>query len=106
MTPWTLAYQAVTSMGFSRQEYWSGLPFPSPGSLPDPEIEPVSPALQTDPLPSEPQGSPEKCMALLILSTSVNSQVSKISLCLLQEPQSWPSAEDDVCKCREGLLVG
>ena len=44
-TPWTVAYQAPLSMGFSRQEYWSGLPFPSPGDLPDPEIEPRSPAL-------------------------------------------------------------
>ena len=41
----TVAYQAPLSMGFSRQEYWSGLPFPSPGDLPDPEIEPRSPAL-------------------------------------------------------------
>ena len=45
VTPWTVAYQAPLSMGFSRQEYWSGLPFPSPGNLPDPEIEPGSPAL-------------------------------------------------------------
>ena len=55
-TPWTVAYQAPLSMGFSRQEYWSGLPFPSPGDLPDPEIEPRSPALQVDALPSEPVG--------------------------------------------------
>ena len=44
-TPWTVAYQASPSMGFSRQEYWSGLPFPSPGDLPDPGIEPRSPTL-------------------------------------------------------------
>ena len=44
-TPWAVAYQAPLSMGFSRQEYWSGLPFPSPGDLPDPGIEPRSPAL-------------------------------------------------------------
>ena len=44
-TPWTVAYHALPSMGFSRQEYWSGLPFPSPGDLPDPGIEPGSPAL-------------------------------------------------------------
>ena len=53
MTPWTVAYQASLSMGFSRQEYWSGLQFPSPGDLPDPGIEPESPALQADTLPSE-----------------------------------------------------
>ena len=57
-TPWTVAYQALLSMGFSRQEYWSGLPFPSPGDLPNPGIEPGSPALQTDALPSEPPGKP------------------------------------------------
>ena len=55
-TPWTAAYQAPLSMGFSRQECWSGLPFPSPGDLPDPGIEPRSPALQADALPSEPPG--------------------------------------------------
>ena len=55
-TPWTVAYQAPLSMGFSRQEYWSGLPFPSPGDLPDPEIKPRSPALQADALISEPPG--------------------------------------------------
>ena len=54
--PWTVAYQAPPSMEFSRQEYWSGLPFPSPGDLPDPGIEPRSPALQADTLPSEPPG--------------------------------------------------
>ena len=48
INPWTAAYQAPLSMGFSRQEYWSGLPFPSPGDLPDPRIEPGSPALQAD----------------------------------------------------------
>ena len=48
--------QAPLSMGFSRQEYWSGLPFPSPGDLPDPGIEPRSPALQADALPPEPPG--------------------------------------------------
>ena len=55
-TPWTVAYQALWSMGFSRQEYWSGLPFPSPGDLPNPGIQPRSPALQTDALLSEPRG--------------------------------------------------
>ena len=53
-TPWTVAYQAPPSMGFSRQEYWSGLPFPSPGDLPNPGIEPKSPAFQADALTSEP----------------------------------------------------
>ena len=53
VTPWTVACQASLSMGFSRQEYWSGLPFLSPGDLPDPGIEPGSPALQADDLPTE-----------------------------------------------------
>ena len=53
-TPWTVAYQAPLSMVFSRQEYWSGLPLSSPGALPNPGIEPRSPALQADALPPEP----------------------------------------------------
>ena len=57
-TPWTVAHHAPLSMGFPRQEYWNGLPFPSPGDLPDPGIEPRSPALQADSLPSEPRGKP------------------------------------------------
>ena len=57
-TPWTVACQAPLSMGFSRQEYWSGLPFPSPGDPPNPGIEPGSPALQADALSSEPPGKP------------------------------------------------
>ena len=56
-TPWTVAYQAPPSMKCSRQEYRSGLPFPSPGDLPDPGIEPGSPALPANALPSEPLGN-------------------------------------------------
>ena len=56
-TPWTVARQAPLSMGFSRQDYWSGLPFPSPGNLPNPGIEFRSPTLQADSLLSEPQGN-------------------------------------------------
>ena len=58
VTRWTVAYQASPSMGFSKQEYWSGLPFPSPGDLPNPGIKPRSPTLQADTLPSEPPGKP------------------------------------------------
>ena len=57
-TPWTVAYQALPSMGLSRQEYWNGLPFPSPGYLPDLGIEPRSPELQADSLPTELPGKP------------------------------------------------
>ena len=59
-TPWTVAYQAPPSMGFSRQEYWSGLPFPPSGDLPNPGIEPGSPAFQADALTSEPPGKPNQ----------------------------------------------
>ena len=57
-TPWTVAYQAPLSMGFSRQEYWSGLLFPSPGDPPDPGIELGSPTLLADSLLSKPPGKP------------------------------------------------
>ena len=57
-TPWRVAHQAPPPMGLSRQEYWSGLPFPSPGDLPDPVIKSRSLALQVDSLPSEPPGMP------------------------------------------------
>ena len=58
VTPWTVAYQAPPSMGFSRQECWSGLPFPSPRYLPNPGIETGSPTFQADSVPSEPPGKP------------------------------------------------
>ena len=55
-TPWAVAHEAPQSMGFSRHEYWSGLPFPSPGDLSDPGIEAGSLTLEADALPSEPPG--------------------------------------------------
>ena len=58
MTPWTIVHQAPLSMGFSRQEYWSGLPFLSPGDLPKPGIKPVSPALAGRFFTTEPPGKP------------------------------------------------
>ena len=63
VTPWTVAYQAPPSMGFFRQEYWNGLPFPSPGDLPNPGTEPRSPTLQADTLSSEPPGKQAFSMA-------------------------------------------
>ena len=69
--PWTVAHQAPPSMGFSRQEYWRGLPFPSLGDLPDPGIEPRSPTLQADALTSAPPGKP--------LNTRIQVLTSKIS---------------------------
>ena len=65
VTPWTVARQAPLSMEISRQEYWSELPFPSPGDLPDPGIEPRSPALLTDSLPSEPPGNTSSIIIML-----------------------------------------
>ena len=59
VTPGTVACQAPLFMGFPRQEYWSGLPFPSSGDLANPRVEPGSPALQADSLPSEPPGNGE-----------------------------------------------
>ena len=59
VTLWAITCQAPPSMEFYRQEYWSGLPFPSPGNPPDPRIEPGSPALQADTLPSETPGKPD-----------------------------------------------
>ena len=61
-TPWTVAHQSPLSMGFSRQEYWSGLPFPPPGDLANPRIEPKSPALQADSFLSEPPGKLSFCL--------------------------------------------
>ena len=58
VSPWTVARQAPLSLGFPRQEYWCGLPFPSLRDLPNPRTEPVSPALQVDSLPTEPPGKP------------------------------------------------
>jgi len=60
VTPWTVACKAPLSMGFLRQEYWSGLPFPSPRDPLDPGIEPVSPALVVDSLPLSYQRSPQR----------------------------------------------
>ena len=66
VTPWTVVHQAPLSMGFPRQEYWSGLPFPSPGDLPDPGIEPASPALAGRFSTAEPPGKPSQLCSPLI----------------------------------------
>ena len=66
MTPWTAARQAPPSIESSRQDYWSGLPFPTPGGLPNPGIESYCPALQADSLLSEPPGKPIKIYKRLL----------------------------------------
>ena len=90
MTLWTVAYQALPSMRFSRQEYWSGLPFPSPGNLPDPGIEPGSPSLEADALTSEP---PEKS----------STAVSKANGCNEIPAELFKSLKDDATKVLHSL---
>jgi len=96
-TPWTVAYQAPPSMGFSRQEYWSGVPFPSPGDLPDPGIKPGSPTFQAEALTSEPPGRPEPPASLtpeplLALSGLPRAQpfVCAHFLCEFRDLSSFP----------------
>ena len=79
VTPWTVASQAPPAMGFSRQECWSGLPFPSAGDLPSPRIEPRSPALQAEALPSEP---PLLKISLIIKSIYTLLESESIDLCM------------------------
>ena len=96
-TPYNVAHQALLSMGFSRQEYWSGLPFPSPGDFPDPGIKPKSPALQADSLPSEPPGKPvyfHPVQKLTISCRSLRKSLQHISAFTLASfpPPSPPSS--------------
>ena len=79
--PWTVAYQASPSMGFSRQEYWSGLPFPSPGDLPDPGIKPRSPTLQVDSLPAELPGKPHVSLYSTLIHSIHSTYRSLFSFC-------------------------
>ena len=89
-TPWTVACQAPLFMGFSRQEYWSGWPFPSSGDLPDPGIEPGSPTLQADSLPSEPPGKTWSLWKLLHwIGDAIQPSHPLLSLLLL--PSIFPS---------------
>ena len=82
--PCTVAHQAPLSMGFSRQEYWSGLSFPSPGNLPDPGIKPRSPALQTGTLTSEPPGKPQN-NTNEYFNKSTNSEILKNKSIMFRE---------------------
>ena len=85
VTPWAVAYQAPLSMGFSRQQYWSGSPFPSPRDLPNPGIEPGFPALQTDALPSKSPGNSLPNITIMLSCPPrlipVQTQTSKVFLC-------------------------
>ena len=82
-------HQAPLSMGFSRQEYWSGLPFPSPGNLPDPGIEPRSPSLYTDALPSEPPG--KSCFYVPEASRQIKTLLSGMSFQEFREYLQQPN---------------
>ena len=105
MTPWTLAHQAPLFMGFPRQEYWSGLPFPPPGDLPDSRTEttsPVSPTLAVDSLPLSHLGSPISGKTILLLC-ACNSFVphtiylTEINICTTQFLITHSFKEDHVC---------
>ena len=76
-TPWTVVCQAPLSIGFSRQEYWSGLPIPPPGGLSDSGIEHRSSALQADSLPSEPPGKPTTAIWFSLKCTEINRLIGK-----------------------------
>ena len=98
-TPWTVAHQAPPSREFSRQEYWSRLLFPSPGYLPDPGIEPRSPTLQADALPSWPQGKPQFTLITLfsLHLTGISKEYFSYARILLQPPLKikdiWTAAQ-------------
>ena len=97
-TPWTAAHQAPLSMGFSRQEYWSGLPCPPPGDLPNPGVEPRSPALQVDSLPSKPPGKPmyhterksKTCVCVYIIPIENRIKLKKVFCPLFTEKGAVP----------------
>ena len=92
VTPWIVACQAPLSMKFSRQEYWSGLPFLSPGDLPDPRIEPGSPALQADSLPSELPKNPvtdSLGQTFLIICTSQDRHTALRYVLVMPQLEWW-----------------
>ena len=87
--PWTLAYHAPPSLWFSKQEYWSGLPFPSPGDLPDPGIEPRSHTLLADALLSEPLGKPYGILGSKFLVTKVSLFSLSVQLFVIPWTMAW-----------------
>ena len=89
MTPWTIAHQAPVSMGFPQQEYWSGLPFPSPEALPDPGIKPMSPALAGF-CTAEPPGSPRETVGCVYLTFT---------------PLLFEFSHQDLVRCRQTVRV-
>ena len=104
-TPWTVAHQAPLSMGFSRQEYWSGLPFPSLGDLPDPGIEPRSPALQADALTSEPPGKPRVKQILSYEVVILNLGTERLKCITLMAKQQKESSNTPVTNVLRAAVV-
>ena len=98
--PWTVAYQTPLPMEFSRQEYWSGLPFPSPGAFPDPGIRLRSPALQADTLPPEPPGKPDWSLS----STQRMIAKSELKKTWLSIEEVAQSVTEPIRKDRESFL--
>ena len=98
MTPWTVACQAPLSMGFSRQEYWGALPCPPPGNLPNPGIEPRSPTLQADSLPTEPLGKPKNTGVGSLPLLQGKNQFSSVT-------QSYPTLCDPMNRSTPGPPV-
>ena len=101
LIPWTIRPQTIQSMEFSRPEYWSVEPFPSPGDLPKPRIEPRSLALQEDSLRAEPQGKPTK------MSTKIHIVKGMVFLVVVYRYENWTIKKPehpriDVLKCTVG----
>ena len=94
VTPWTIAHRALLFMGFCRQESWSGLPFPSPGDLPHPEVKLGSPALQADSLLSESPGKPWCLDVILTKCIYIGLTLSNSSL---QQTQCLPNLSTGTC---------
>ena len=107
-TQWTAAHQVSLSMRFSRQRYWSGFPFPSPGDLPNPGIEPGSPALQADSLPTELQGKPHCKLVLgnfLIITRVQASGPAAAAAAAAKSLQSCPTLCDPINSSPPGSTV-
>ena len=102
-TPWTVAYQASPSLGFSRQEYQSGLPFPSPEDLLDPGIKPGSPALQADAIPSEPPGKPN-IPSGIHKKRKKSACMQRVSVALAPRKRVLSSKEDQHCHPQKGVF--
>ena len=98
-TPWTVAYQASTSMIFSRQEYWNGLPFPSPEDLPNPGIKPRSPTLEADSLTSEPPGIGQ----VQICPAKFYGITEMFYICVIKDGSHQPHVGIRHLKCGAGI---